>query len=255
MSRPRVLLVICDGWGEAPPSPGNAIALARTPTFDRWRREHPWTTLEASGEAVGLPAGLMGNSEVGHLNIGAGRMVPQDLLRINLALADGSFFDNPALVEAAKRARRANGTLHLLGLLSDGGVHSHERHLAGLLELVKRRRVPNVRVHVFTDGRDTPPRSALRYVTHLEESLAEHGGQIATVSGRYYAIDRDSRWDRVSIAWEALRFGRGLRAESARSAIEAGYARGESDEFLLPTVVESAGRPVGTRSPACAHTP
>jgi len=245
VSRPRVLLVICDGWGEAPPSPGNAIALARTPTFDRWRREHPWTTLEASGEAVGLPAGLMGNSEVGHLNIGAGRMVPQDLLRINLALADGSFFDNPALVEAAKRARRANGTLHLLGLLSDGGVHSHERHLAGLLELVKRRRVPNVRVHVFTDGRDTPPRSALRYVTHLEESLAEHGGQIATVSGRYYAMDRDSRWDRVSIAWEALRFGRGLRAESARSAIEAGYARGESDEFLLPTVVESAGRPVG----------
>jgi 2,3-bisphosphoglycerate-independent phosphoglycerate mutase len=188
----------------------------------------------------------MGNSEVGHLNLGAGRMVPQDLLRIDLALDDGSFFENPALVEAAERARRGNGTLHLLGLLSDGGVHSHERHLAGLLELAKRRRVPNVRVHVFTDGRDTPPKSALRYVARLEGELADHGGEIATVSGRYYAMDRDSRWDRVALAWEALRFGGGVRAESARAAIEAGYARGESDEFLLPTVVESAGRPVGT---------
>jgi 2,3-bisphosphoglycerate-independent phosphoglycerate mutase len=244
--RPRVLLVICDGWGEAPPSPGNAIALARTPTVDRWRRDHPWTTLEASGEAVGLPAGLMGNSEVGHLNIGAGRMVPQDLLRIDLALADGSFFENPALVEAAERARRANGNLHLLGLVSDGGVHSHERHLFGLLELAKRRRVPSVRIHVFTDGRDTPPRSALGYVARLEEELARHGGQIATVSGRYYAMDRDSRWDRVALAWEAMRFGRGERAPDARAAVEAGYARGESDEFLLPTVVESAGRPVAT---------
>ena len=244
MPRPRALLVICDGWGEAPPSPGNAITLARTPTFDRWRRDYPWTTLEASGEAVGLPAGLMGNSEVGHLNIGAGRMVPQDLLRIDLALADGSFFENPALVEAAERARRANGTLHLLGLLSDGGVHSHLRHLFGLLELAKRRRVPNVRVHAFTDGRDTPPRSALGYVEQLEEELARHGGEIATVSGRYYAMDRDSRWDRVALAWEALRFGRGERAPGARAAVEAGYARGESDEFLRPTVIERAGRPV-----------
>lgn len=244
MPRPRVLLVICDGWGEAPPSPGNAITLARTPTLDRWRRDYPWTTLEASGEVVGLPAGLMGNSEVGHLNIGAGRMVPQDLLRIDLALADGSFFENPALVEAAERARRANGTLHLLGLLSDGGVHSHLRHLFGLLELAKRRRVGNVRVHAFTDGRDTPPRSALGYVEQLEEELASHGGEIATVSGRYYAMDRDSRWDRVALAWEALRFGRGERAPGARDAVEAGYARGESDEFLRPTVIERAGRPV-----------
>ncbi len=246
MLRPRVLLVICDGWGEAPPSPANAITLARKPTFDRWRRDYPWTTLEASGEAVGLPPGLMGNSEVGHLNLGAGRMVPQDLLRIDLALADGSFFENPALVEAAERTRRGNGTLHLLGLLSDGGVHSHERHLSGLLELARRRRVPDVRVHVFTDGRDTPPRSALGYVARLEEELARGGvGEIATVSGRYYAMDRDSRWDRISLAWEALRFGRGERARTARAAVEEGYARGESDEFLLPTVVESAGRPVG----------
>jgi len=244
--RKRVLLVICDGWGEAPPSQGNAIALARTPTFDRWRSESPWTTLEASGEAVGLPAGLMGNSEVGHLNLGAGRMVPQDLRRIDLALADGSFFDNPALVEAAERVRRTNGALHLLGLVSDGGVHSHERHLVGLIELAKRRRVPRVRVHVFTDGRDTPPKSALGYVARLEKSLAANGGEVATVSGRYYAMDRDARWDRIALAWEALRFGRGLRAESALSAIEAGYARGESDEFLLPTVIESEGSPLRT---------
>jgi 2,3-bisphosphoglycerate-independent phosphoglycerate mutase len=243
--RPRVLLVICDGWGEAPPSPGNAITLARTPTFDRWRRDYAWTTLEASGEAVGLPAGLMGNSEVGHLNIGAGRMVPQDLLRIDLALRDGSFFENAALLAAADRTRSAGGTLHLLGLVSDGGVHSHERHLFGLLELARRRKLPNVRVHVFTDGRDTPPKSAHGYVARLEQELAEKGGKIATVSGRYYAMDRDSRWDRIALAWEALRFGRGERAESAAAAIETGYARGESDEFLRPTVIQDPG-PSGT---------
>jgi 2,3-bisphosphoglycerate-independent phosphoglycerate mutase len=243
--RPRVLLVICDGWGEAPPSPGNAITLARTPAFDRWRRDSAWTTLEASGEAVGLPAGLMGNSEVGHLNIGAGRVVPQDLLRIDLALRDGSFFQNAALLEAADRVRSTGATLHLLGLVSDGGVHSHERHLFGLLELARRRDVPNVRVHVFTDGRDTPPRSALGYVARLEKELAEKGGKIATVSGRYYAMDRDSRWDRIALAWEALRFGRGERAASAAAAIEAGYARGESDEFLRPAVIDGVG-PSGT---------
>ena len=245
MPRPRVLLVICDGWGEAPPSPGNAITLARTPAFDRWRRDSAWTTLEASGEAVGLPAGLMGNSEVGHLNIGAGRVVRQDLLRIDLALRDGSFFQNAALLEAADRVRSTGATLHLLGLLSDGGVHSHERHLFGLLELARRRDVPNVRVHVFTDGRDTPPRSALGYVARLEKELAEKGGKIATVSGRYYAMDRDSRWDRIALAWEALRFGRGERAASAAAAIEAGYARGESDEFLRPAVIDGVG-PSGT---------
>jgi len=243
--RPRVLLVICDGWGEAPPSPGNAITLARTPAFHRWRRDSAWTTLEASGEAVGLPAGLMGNSEVGHLNIGAGRVVPQDLLRIDLALRDGSFFQNAALLEAADRVRSTGATLHLLGLVSDGGVHSHERHLFGLLELARRRDVPNVRVHVFTDGRDTPPRSALGYVARLEKELAEKGGKIATVSGRYYAMDRDSRWDRIALAWEALRFGRGERAASAAAAIEAGYARGESDEFLRPAVIDGVG-PSGT---------
>ncbi|HEX9287027.1 MAG TPA: 2,3-bisphosphoglycerate-independent phosphoglycerate mutase [Thermoanaerobaculia bacterium] len=241
MPRQRVLLVICDGWGEAPLSEGNAIARARTPTFDRWRRDYPWTTLEASGEAVGLPPGVMGNSEVGHLNLGAGRMVPQDLLRIDLALRDGSFFENPALVEAAERARRADATLHLMGLVSDGGVHSHERHLAGLLELARRRGVSRLRVHVFTDGRDTPPKSALLFLGRLEEELAAKGGEIATVSGRYYAMDRDGRWDRVRLAWEAVCHGKGRSAASAHEAIEAAYLRGETDEFIAPTVIDSRG--------------
>jgi 2,3-bisphosphoglycerate-independent phosphoglycerate mutase len=240
-----VLLVICDGWGVAPPSPGNAITLADTPVFDRWLRDYPWTTLEASGEAVGLPAGLMGNSEVGHLNLGAGRMVPQDLLRIDLAIRDGSFFENPALVAAAQHASRPGATLHLMGLLSDGGVHSHERHLFALLELARRRAVPRVRVHAFTDGRDTPPRSALTYVEKLDQVLARAGGAIASVSGRYWAMDRDSRWDRIARAWEALVHGRGRTANTAREAVEAAYARGENDEFIEPTVIVRGEAPEG----------
>jgi 2,3-bisphosphoglycerate-independent phosphoglycerate mutase len=239
----RVVLVICDGWGEAPPSDGNAIALANTPTFDRWRRDLPWTTLQASGEAVGLPAGLMGNSEVGHLNLGAGRMVPQDLLRIDLALEDGSFFRNAALVEAMERGKRPGAALHLLGLLSDGGVHSQERHLFGLLKMARDHEVPRVVVHAFTDGRDTPPRSALKYVEDLEGALAETGGEIGTVSGRYYAMDRDSRWDRVAKAYAALVSGAGHEAKSAREAVEQAYARGENDEFISPTVIESPAGP------------
>lgn len=241
----RVLLLICDGWGEAAPSEGNAITRARTPTFHRWRRDYPWTILEASGVAVGLPSGVMGNSEVGHLNIGAGRMVPQDLLRVDLALADGSFFENPALEEAARRAKQPGATLHLMGLLSDGGVHSHERHLFALLELARRRGVPRVRVHAFTDGRDTPPRSALSYVDRLERELRDKGGEIASVSGRYFAMDRDRRWDRVALAWNAIRFGIGRRASGARQAVESAYARGESDEFIAPTVIERDGVPSG----------
>ncbi|MEO8432318.1 MAG: 2,3-bisphosphoglycerate-independent phosphoglycerate mutase [Acidobacteriota bacterium] len=240
---PPVLLVICDGWGVASPSEGNAIALARTPVFDRWLRESPWTTLEASGEAVGLPAGMMGNSEVGHLNIGAGRMVPQDLLRIDLTLRDGSFYENPALVSAAEHARRAGSPLHLLGLLSDGGVHSHIQHLFGLLELARLCGARPV-VHAFTDGRDTPPRSALRYVRELEEELGKCGGTIASVTGRYYAMDRDNRWDRTERAWAALVRGDGRRAASAREAVQAAYARGENDEFIEPTVVAGSDGPV-----------
>ena len=237
MNAPTVVLLICDGWGEAAPSQGNAITLARTPTFGRWRRDFPSTTLEASGEAVGLPAGLMGNSEVGHLSLGAGRMVPQDLLRIDLALRDGSFFDNPVLREAMERARRPGTALHLMGLLSDGGVHSHERHLFGLLAMARRSGVGRVVVHAFTDGRDTPPRSALRYVENLERRLRETGGEIGTVCGRYYAMDRDSRWDRVARAHAALVSGEGLRAASPREAVAQAYERGENDEFIQPTVI------------------
>jgi 2,3-bisphosphoglycerate-independent phosphoglycerate mutase len=231
-----LVLVVCDGWGHAPASPGNAITLASTPVFDRWLAGYPWTLLEASGEAVGLPAGLMGNSEVGHLTLGAGRMIPQDLLRIDLALRDGSFFQNRVLRDTIEAAK-AGGTLHLFGLVSDGGVHSHERHLHGLLELAARERVSRVKVHVFTDGRDTPPRSALRYIARLEEAARRHTGKVATVSGRYFAMDRDKRWDRVQKAYAAIARGEGLRAASAREAVEAAYARGEDDEFLTPTVV------------------
>ncbi|HEY7863154.1 MAG TPA: 2,3-bisphosphoglycerate-independent phosphoglycerate mutase [Thermoanaerobaculia bacterium] len=238
MTRPLVL-VVCDGWGHAEPSPGNAIALARKPVFDRWLRTYPWTLLSASGEDVGLPAGLMGNSEVGHLTLGAGRMVPQDLLRIDLALRDGSFFENSVLTEAIERAAKGGSTLHLFGLLSDGGVHSHERHLVGLLELARRRGLERVAIHVFTDGRDTPPRSALTYIDRLEEALARLPGSVATVSGRYFAMDRDRRWDRLAKAFAAIAQAEGPRASSAREAVESAYARGENDEFIQPTVVDS----------------
>jgi 2,3-bisphosphoglycerate-independent phosphoglycerate mutase len=243
LTRRPVVLLICDGWGWATPSEGNAISRARKPVFDRWISEEPWTLLEASGEAVGLPAGQMGNSEVGHLTLGAGRMVPQDLLRIDLAVRDGSFFENPALLAAAEKASRPGATLHLMGLVSDGGVHSHERHLLALLELVRRRGLPRVDLHVLTDGRDTPPRSALGYVSRLEPALAASGARVATVSGRYFAMDRDARWDRVARAHEALAAGRGLTAGSAREAIEAAYARGEGDEFIQPTVIPGAAPP------------
>ncbi len=240
-----VLLLICDGWGHAPPSPGNAISRARTPIYDRWLAEFPWTLLEASGEAVGLPAGVMGNSEVGHLTLGAGRMVAQDLLRIDIALRDGSFFENPVLLAAMQQARHRGATLHLMGLLSDGGVHSHERHLAGLLEAAAKAGVPRVRIHVFTDGRDTPPRSSLTYIARLEKELSGGRGKIATVSGRYYAMDRDKRWDRVARAYQALVFSSGLHAGSATEAVEAAYARDESDEFIQPTVISEDGEPSG----------
>ncbi len=240
-----VFLLVCDGWGHAPPSKGNAITLARTPIYDRWLAEYPWTLLEASGEAVGLPAGVMGNSEVGHLTLGAGRMVPQDLLRIDLALRDGSFEENPALLGACAAARRRGATLHVMGLLSDGGVHSHERHLEGLLRLAAREGVPRVRIHAFTDGRDTPPKSAERYLARLEAMLDPSTMKIATVSGRYYAMDRDKRWDRVARAYAALVFSSGLRAGSAAEAVAEAYARGESDEFIQPTVLVEDGEPVG----------
>jgi 2,3-bisphosphoglycerate-independent phosphoglycerate mutase len=239
--------VICDGWGVREEREGNAIALARTPSYDRLVRDFPYTILSASGEDVGLPAGQMGNSEVGHLNLGAGRMVPQDILRIDLAIRDGSFFGNAALLALCDGIRTRGGALHLLGLLSDGGVHSHERHLFALLELARCERLSRVYVHAFLDGRDTPPESAPVYVARLEKELARIGlGEIATISGRYYAMDRDKRWERVRLAYQALVHGRGRMASGPAEALRRAAEAGETDEFVRPTVIEREGSPVAT---------
>ena len=253
-SPPRpVVLVICDGWGVREEAPGNAIALAKTPNYRRMLAEYPWTTLRASGEDVGLPAGQMGNSEVGHLNLGAGRMVPQDILRIDLAIRDGSFFQNPAFLAACEGAKSRGGALHLMGLVSDGGVHSHESHLFALLELAARHGPPDVFVHVFLDGRDTPPQSAPVYVKRLEDAISSVGtGRIATISGRYFAMDRDNRWDRTQKAYDAIVSGIGMRAESPAEALANAALRGETDEFVAPTVVLDGDDPVGTLSPGDA---
>jgi 2,3-bisphosphoglycerate-independent phosphoglycerate mutase len=242
-----VVLVICDGWGVRAEENGNAIALARTPNYDRLLRDFPSTTLSASGEDVGLPAGQMGNSEVGHLNLGAGRMVPQDILRIDLAIRDGSFYRNPALAALCAGVRGRGGALHLLGLLSDGGVHSHERHLFALLELARRENLERVFVHAFLDGRDTPPESASVHLDRLAGEIAREGvGAVATITGRYYAMDRDKRWDRVKAAYDAMVHGEGRRAASPADAMRQASENGETDEFVRPTVIEKDGRPAAT---------
>jgi 2,3-bisphosphoglycerate-independent phosphoglycerate mutase len=239
--------MICDGWGIGKDSPGNAISLARTPNYRRMLADFPSTELSASGEDVGLPAGQMGNSEVGHLNLGAGRMVPQDILRIDLAIRDGSFFRNGAFLEACATVRRNDSSLHLLGLVSDGGVHSHERHLFALLDLARREGVSRVFVHAFLDGRDTPPQSAATYLARLEAAIKERKvGAIATVSGRYYAMDRDKRWERVERAYAALTRGEGARATDAQAALRQAYSRGETDEFVAPTILETAQTPAAS---------
>jgi len=236
--RRRAALVILDGWGCAPPGPGNAISLANTPVWDQLWAEFPHVLLEASGEAVGLPPGVMGNSEVGHLTLGSGRIIYQDLSRINRAIADGSFFQNAALAAVMDGVRQRQGSLHLMGLLSDAGVHSALGHVKALVSMARQRGVPRLYVHAFTDGRDTPPTSGVGYAEELDTFLRSKGlGVIATVSGRYYAMDRDKRWDRVKLAYDALVHGEGLRAPDARTAILESYARGENDEFILPTIV------------------
>jgi len=232
--RRPTLLIILDGFGVNPDPTHNAIALARTPNFDRYFAAYPLTTLEASGRGVGLPAGQMGNSEVGHMTIGSGSIVKQDLVRIDDAIEDGSFFTNPALLSAVEDAAAAKRPLHLMGLVSDGGVHSHIDHLKALIRLCGQHGVVP-QVHMITDGRDTAPQAALDYVDELEPLLAQHGGHIGSVSGRYYAMDRDQRWDRVKRAWDLVVHGRGLEAEDARTAIEQSYATGKHDEFILPT--------------------
>jgi 2,3-bisphosphoglycerate-independent phosphoglycerate mutase len=239
-------LIIMDGYGLAEPGPGNAIAAAHTPVLDELFERWPNTRLKASGEAVGLPDGQMGNSEVGHLNIGAGRIVYQELTRITKAIEDGSFFENPVLDTAVDAAIAAGRAVHFMGLLSDGGVHSHREHLYALLRLAKARGAERVFVHCFLDGRDVPPDSGLRFVDDLERYLEEEGaGRIASVTGRYYAMDRDNRWERVEKAWRALVLGEGATSASAHDAVAASYREGVTDEFVVPTVVLEDGHPAG----------
>jgi 2,3-bisphosphoglycerate-independent phosphoglycerate mutase len=236
------MLMILDGWGYREAEEGNAVALAETPVLDRLWSEHPHTLIQASGLAVGLPEGQMGNSEVGHLNIGAGRRVYQSLTRITKSIDDGDFFENPAFLGAMARAREAGKSLHLMGLVSPGGVHSHTDHLLALVRLADREGVSSVYIHAFLDGRDTPPRSAKGYLAELEEGLAEIGiGKIVLISGRYYAMDRDNRWERVRLAYDALTLGSGLCSNSSKDAIEEAYTRGEDDEFVKPTNIFPAG--------------
>jgi 2,3-bisphosphoglycerate-independent phosphoglycerate mutase len=234
---PSLALIILDGWGLAEPGPGNAISLAETPVFDRLWDGFPHTQLSAQGRDVGLPEGQMGNSEVGHLNLGAGAIVKQDLARIDDAVADGSFYDNEVLRAACERARNGpRGRLHLLGLVSDGGVHSGWEHIEACIELASQEGVPDVVFHAFSDGRDTLPHGGTGYFEELERWLRA-AGRVATVSGRYYAMDRDTRWERTKLAYDAIVHGQGLREPSSAAAIQASYERGETDEFVKPTVI------------------
>lgn len=234
-----VVLCVLDGWGERPPAPDNAIALANTPNWDRFVAESPSAMLETSGRAVGLPDGQMGNSEVGHMNLGAGRVVMQDLPRIDQAIEDGTLAKAPALAELIAKAQTAGGICHLMGLMSPGGVHSHQAHIAALAKIVDAAGVP-VRVHAFLDGRDTPPQSARDYVAAFEAAVADcRNVRIATVSGRYFAMDRDKRWDRVKLAYDALAQADGIAAASAAQAITDAYEAGETDEFVKPRVIDA----------------
>jgi len=243
-----LLLMILDGWGHRVATEGNAIAQADLPNFRRLESTYPHTNLQASGEAVGLPNGQMGNSEVGHLNMGAGRVVYQELTRIFKAIKDGTIFTNPVLLEAMEHARSHSKALHLMGLLSDGGVHSHIEHLFALLEMAKKQGLEKVYVHVILDGRDVLPQSAKVYIAQLEEKIKELGiGKIASVSGRYYVMDRDKRWERLEKGYQALAYGQGKYAAGASAAVESSYDVRLTDEFVLPTViVDGEGSPVGT---------
>ena len=231
--------MILDGWGIAPASSSNAASLAHTPNLDKYFANYPHTQLDASGLEVGLPAGQIGNSEVGHLNIGSGRIIYQSLTRISKSIADGDFFTNPVLVQVMDEVKVSGKALHLLGLLSDGGVHSHITHIIALLEMAKKHGLSKVYVHAFLDGRDVPPQSALTYVEQLEQTMATIGvGKIATVCGRYYAMDRDKRWERLAKAYATVVQGEGERAVSATTGIQASYAAGVTDEFVIPFAVE-----------------
>ena len=229
MEKKTTVLMILDGFGLNDKAEGNAVKLAKTPVLDGLMQKYPFVEGYASGLDVGLPAGQMGNSEVGHLNMGAGRVVYQELTRITKAIEDGDFFENPTLLEAVEHCKKNNSALHLYGLLSDGGVHSHNTHLYALLQLAKRNDLEKVYVHVFLDGRDTPPTSGAEYAAQLEEKMREIGvGKIATVMGRYYAMDRDKRWERVQEAYNAMVLGRGTTATDAVQAIRDSYEAGKT---------------------------
>ncbi len=247
MSKKTTVLMILDGYGLNSKVEGNAVAEAKTPVMDKLMKEYPFVKGNASGMAVGLPDGQMGNSEVGHLNMGAGRIVYQELTRITKEIQDGTFFENPALLKAVENCKKNDSAIHFFGLLSDGGVHSHNTHLYGLLELAKRNGLTKVYVHGFLDGRDTPPASGKEYAEQLDAKMKEIGvGEIASVMGRYYAMDRDNNYDRVKLAYDALTKGEGLTAESGVAAIQASYDRDETDEFVKPTVVVKDGQPLAT---------
>ena len=242
MSKKLTMLMILDGFGENPNNEGNAVNLAKKPNIDKLRKICPVSHIDASGAAVGLPDGQMGNSEVGHTNIGAGRIVYQKLTKITKSIEDGDFFSIPEFTEAIENVKKNNSKLHIMGLLSDGGVHSHQRHLYGLLELAKRKGLDNnVFIHAFMDGRDTLPASGEGYIQELQEKMKEKGvGKIATLSGRYYAMDRDKRWDRVEKAYNALVKGEGVLAKDQIQAIEESYQQEIFDEFVVPTVITDA---------------
>ena len=245
----RVALIVLDGWGYRKEREANAIALASTPTWDKVWSTDCKTFLEASGLRVGLPKGQMGNSEVGHLNLGAGRVVMQDLVRINTAIEDGSFFANPALVEACRVAKKPGATLHLIGLIGGGGVHAIDTHLFAAIGLARQEKVGRVAIHAFLDGRDTMPKSALGYLQQLLDEIKKTGGpdsnvRIASVSGRYFAMDRDRRWDRTKLAYDAMVRGSGPRGSDPLAAIRTAYDEGVTDEFVKPVTIEADGAPV-----------
>lgn len=247
MSKKPTVLMILDGYGLSEKTKGNAVAEASTPVMDKLMAEYPFVRGNASGMAVGLPEGQMGNSEVGHLNMGAGRIVYQDLTKITKSIQDGDFFENEALLAACENVKKNDSALHLYGLVSDGGVHSHNTHIYGLLELAKRQGISKVYVHCFLDGRDTPPESGKEYVQELSDKMKEIGvGEIASVMGRYYAMDRDNRWDRVELAYNALVKGEGNTCEDAVEAVQKSYDDGKTDEFVVPAVITKDGKPVAT---------
>ena len=246
MAKKPVVLMVLDGYGLNDKTEGNAIAMADTPVMDKLMVEYPFVKGNASGMAVGLPEGQMGNSEVGHMNIGAGRIIYQDLTRITKDIEDGTFFENKVLLQAMDNCKKNNSDLHLWGLLSDGGVHSHNSHLYGLLEMAKKNGLEKVYVHAFLDGRDTPPASGKDYVAELEAKMKEIGvGKVASLSGRYYAMDRDNNWDRVKMAYDSLVTGEGVKATDAVQAMADSYANDKTDEFVLPTVItDESGEPL-----------